>query len=875
MSVDWPLTGRESELAYLQRSVLPDGPGVVVAGDLGVGKTRLCDSLVERLEDEGWVVSRHLATEARSALAFSVFATLLDGEHLPTDPLQRVQDAARRLAGPDRLLLYVDDAHWLDPESLAFVQHVAESAGARTLLTLRSGHPRAERVASAARRAGLVRLELQPLAEAEVGALVSTVWPDVTPAQLGALWRITRGNPLYLHQLVDRAGVAGPGSPLDVRPLAEVVGDRLRGLDEAEQAVLELLVVGGLLELSLLAELGGEATVARLEDLALLSVVESGGRLVVRLAHPVFAEVLGAQMGPAVRRLRRAELLAALDRRPNRRRSDLVALAVWGVEQGDAVDPEVLVAAARALVALEGEVLPDEDGIAAEGRGRPLVAATLARAACEGGGGFEAARCWFDIEAHADGTSSATADALVLMGRTAGSEAERALALSAAASLHALNGWEDVEATFDELRELRAHVSEEAAQRHVDAALVFALALFGRTRDAVDLGVEVLGDPATSARDRLVVAGPLVGALVVLGRPLAALERSSAAFAELPPDPDSWSLGALTYTHIVALVMAGRIVDGLELVDQVLATIDAAGGDGRMGLFGSLRGDVSLMRGRPGDAFTAAETALATDHGAGVDPHSGRTGHAHAVAAMAHALRGDAREATAAMARADACRDSSDIFRAFAGRARGWVAVAEGRPTDAVALFQEAADGFGDNRDATLWCRHDLVRLGVQGSGAPMRALLDDAAEGDYWAACTAHAEAFDADDGAGLDAAASALEGVGATLLAAEAAAQAGVAHERVGDRAAAASSRARSVALAAACEGASTPALALAGSTDERLTPRELEVARLAANGASNRAIAAALHVSVRTAETYVYRVCFKLGASSRAELADHPDL
>ena len=51
-------------------------------------------------------------------------------------------------------------------------------------------------------------------------------------------------------------------------------------------------------------------------------------------------------------------------------------------------------------------------------------------------------------------------------------------------------------------------------------------------------------------------------------------------------------------------------------------------------------------------------------------------------------------------------------------------------------------------------------------------------------------------------------------------------------------------------------------------RLTRREVEVLRLIAAGQSNRAIAAALFLSPRTAERHVANICLKLGAHSKAE-------
>ena len=63
--------------------------------------------------------------------------------------------------------------------------------------------------------------------------------------------------------------------------------------------------------------------------------------------------------------------------------------------------------------------------------------------------------------------------------------------------------------------------------------------------------------------------------------------------------------------------------------------------------------------------------------------------------------------------------------------------------------------------------------------------------------------------------------------------------------------------------------PALAVRLDAPE-LTPREREIAVLAARGESNPAIAEALTLSVRTVETYVLRVYRKLGVNNRTGLA-----
>ena len=64
--------------------------------------------------------------------------------------------------------------------------------------------------------------------------------------------------------------------------------------------------------------------------------------------------------------------------------------------------------------------------------------------------------------------------------------------------------------------------------------------------------------------------------------------------------------------------------------------------------------------------------------------------------------------------------------------------------------------------------------------------------------------------------------------------------------------------------------PAQAMTGPLDSRVSPREREVARLIADGLSNRAIAARLGLSERTIEAHVEHILHKLGFRSRAKVA-----
>jgi DNA-binding CsgD family transcriptional regulator len=108
------------------------------------------------------------------------------------------------------------------------------------------------------------------------------------------------------------------------------------------------------------------------------------------------------------------------------------------------------------------------------------------------------------------------------------------------------------------------------------------------------------------------------------------------------------------------------------------------------------------------------------------------------------------------------------------------------------------------------------------------------------------------------------------ARLFAAEASAAAARVHRRGGRRSGAFAALERAREHAARCEGANTPALKWADHPEE-LTPREREVANLAAGGLASREIAEPLGITARTVDNLLGRVYAKVGVSGRQELAE----
>ena len=119
-----------------------------------------------------------------------------------------------------RLLLGIDDAHLLDDASAALVQLLVAGGTASAVVTVRSGEPVPDAIASLWKDGPAPLVALQALARAEVEAVVTTVLDDpVDGATLHFLWESSRGNALFLRELV-RHGVESGALRCEAGPVA-------------------------------------------------------------------------------------------------------------------------------------------------------------------------------------------------------------------------------------------------------------------------------------------------------------------------------------------------------------------------------------------------------------------------------------------------------------------------------------------------------------------------------------------------------------------------------------------------------------------------------------------------------------------------------
>ena len=356
-----PIVGREPELEELRGALGAAEAGragvVAIAGDPGIGKSRLVDEAVAESAARGAAVVRGRADEEsraygpwRAALrplaaaASGLPAGVLDdvrrltGDGRPPElpaagePADaggeetrlRMFDAVAalvRAAARERLVcVALEDVHAADRSSLALLGHVAAAcpdARLLVLLTYRAGevgasHPLAPVLDALERDRSLTRIVLRGLPEAAVARLLppGTV---VAPGELHALHERTAGNPFFLRELLrmlaDRGalGADEPATLLVPDRVREVVAQRLEPLAPSTREVLAIAgVVGRPFTIAGVARVGGlpRETVAEALEPALAGRLvearpDSPGRF--GFAHAIVRDAVYDELAPAQR----------------------------------------------------------------------------------------------------------------------------------------------------------------------------------------------------------------------------------------------------------------------------------------------------------------------------------------------------------------------------------------------------------------------------------------------------------------------------------------------------------------------------------------------------------------------------------------------
>jgi len=309
--------GRESELATLERALAGAiggaGGAVTVVGDAGVGKSRLFDEIKHLAKQHALVLDAECAPHGRPFSYLPIVELVRRYCHVRPDDDERcrlekvtgkvlaldrgledtlpyvlsllgITDAVRSLqqmapeirrrrthdalarvwlreSGERPLVVVVEDLHWLDAESEAFLVEFAASAPTGRVLLLANARPEYREAWRA------TRLRLEPLPPTDAHVLVGALIGEraaLLPLRDLVLAK-AEGNPFFIEEIVQalvEQGVVERRPRTDVRlpaSVQEVLAARIDRLDPPAKALLQTFaVVGRTVDVDVAREVAGE-----------------------------------------------------------------------------------------------------------------------------------------------------------------------------------------------------------------------------------------------------------------------------------------------------------------------------------------------------------------------------------------------------------------------------------------------------------------------------------------------------------------------------------------------------------------------------------------------------------------------------------------
>ncbi len=827
---------RDNLLSEIQAALRQDGGGgVLVYGGRGMGKTALAQRTLDAAGDCPAPVLI-VPTPALRDVPYGALAPLLGGADpaelvSPLSVLRVVLSFLRGRSAGQGVVVVVDDLHLLDRESTALLTQLVGTRALQVVGFAPSPTALSDDVVALAKEGLLGQWMLEPLTDLDVDLLCSTMLgPDVARGVGSRLRARAGGSPLFLEPILDEA--VGDGSlravdgvwVLEDTELAVPAGATravalmVAQLCPAERTALEVTALAGMVDPADLVRFSGASVSSLLHEGLLGRVTGRSGTYLENRLVP--GHILRTTVSSERSRALLQELRAVTSDSRTVPAGARIRRALWELECGESVPDERLLGLAElalwnadpraALELARGIRTPDHLAVAALYRSTALLALGRpdeSRAAAPDGTAGASSRGRFPA-----------ADHRILLERARSS---------------------NLAGRYGETIEALQHLTE------VDGA--------GGARDA---------------RVQVTVHALLAEALGAIGRSVEARSHGSAALALVDHRPELSSdlRGPAFLRHVGVLVHSGDLADAAEalrnytpggeadyaLCSGGVAVLDAAI-DVRRGQFSkalaTIRPALVSLRRFDQDALLpyalgiGAWAAAALGEVDQVERWSADFQGAVSRGAAQFTLLGAALIDAAQILLAPTATTARLMDRARAARERGW--------HTAEKDILELAVVLGDERSPVLLAE---VAAGLEGVEA---------------AVVQAYAEGLVSRDATALASTADRADLLHKHLLAAKATCLAMELYAVDRDE----GSR-RSLGPVARRRRARIDGVLILGPADPltapTLTPREREIALLAVDGRSNRAIAQHLVVSTRTVEGHLYRIFAKLDIARREDLA-----
>jgi DNA-binding CsgD family transcriptional regulator len=791
------------------------------------------------------------------------------------------------LAERGPLLVVVDDLQWADGPSLSWLVYLGRRVGELPVLVVlgvREGDPRVGRrlVRGVIGDPAVERVRLSPLSLRGVSAVVGAGLGGAPSGEFcAACYELTGGNPLYVRQLLAACvaeGVSGGAGGVEaLRSLApRAVGTsvlaRLSGLgDDAVRLARSLAVLGSGTEVAAAAELAGlDSGRAELTADALAAAQIFAPVRPLEFFHPLIGEAVYADIAPGARRLehRRAasivEGAGGLDR--------VAAHLMLTGPRGDRWVVERLVAAAGA----------------ARERGAPEVAAGYLRRALEEPPDAAQRPALMLRLGRAEWRAGLPGATAHLEEALAGARDAATVAAAAGSLARAFSVADRTDVSVAVLRRAVARVTEtdSSLALTLEASCALVGVMDDRTAPAALDAVEALRGRIGEIPDPPVNLLVVVANVALRGRRATDARRLIDRVLSRKPYPPPLEVSTPLIATLIGLEdydTITRLCDGLlSVARRRLALQEAAAIAGFSAWAMHRRGELA-------DAEARARWAL--ERATGINA-------IHAFSQLVEALidRDALAEAEEQLQRLPDPLESHSILTTNYLMARGRLRAAQGRAEDALRDFLDCgarSERLGALSALQNW--RSQAALAHAALGRPEEARRLAAEEVEF-------AREFGAPGGLGialrnqglveggapglalLGEAVGVLERSQAAVELARAVTELGGALRRAGRRTEARTHLERGLDLAhhAGARRVTTRArseLVAAGARPRRdaitgrdaLTAAELGVARLAAQGMTNREIAQALFITTKTASAHLSRVYRKLGITRREQLSD----